>query len=98
MASDGVFESWSPTPVGKLLTGVPPWTLSIFGNTYRLQVAEKSRSGAVLELRELRVVPGLLWAAIGLDAKGGSLKLNGFPNSRANDMADVVLRNLGANR
>lgn len=72
-----------PSSLGKLFTGAPTWKLSFATNTYLLQVAEKSRSGNVLELEKLQVVPGFFWAVLRLDAKGGSLRLDGLPNTEA---------------
>lgn len=69
--------------MGRLFTGAPAWTLSVERNTYRLQVAERSRAGSVLELEALKVSPGLIWSGIKLDSPTGSLRLNGLPNSEA---------------
>lgn len=79
-------QSWSPSAPGKLFTGAPPWKLSIADNTFLLQVAEKSRAGSVLELQGLRVVPGFFWAGVKLNGPEGSLRLDGIPNTQAEEM------------
>jgi DNA helicase IV len=72
--------------MGKLFTGAPAWNLSIAQNAYMLQVAEKSRAGNVLELEKLQVFPGLFWASLKLDAPTGSLRLEGLPNTQAENL------------
>lgn len=54
--------------------------------SYFLQVGDKSRGGSVIELQDLQVAPGIIWAALKLVAPTGSLHLDGIPNGQAKDM------------
>ena len=82
---------WGPTGVGKLFTSTPSWSLRIDDGQFTLQVQDKTIRNSVLDLADLSVKPGLVWAAINVQSKGGqSLTLDGIPNSDANALFATV--------
>jgi DNA helicase-4 len=47
-------------------------------------------SGSVLDLRELRIVPGAFWATLAIPASVGQLRLDGLPNADAKKLAAAL--------
>lgn len=80
-------QTWTPSSLGKTFTNTPHWQLYFDTDSYILQVGDKARSGAVIELQDLQVVPGIIWAALKLVAPTGSLYLDGIPNGQARELA-----------
>lgn len=49
-------------------------------------MAGKSRTGSIMDLQHLKVVPGFIWSGLTLTAPAGSLHLDGIPNGQAKEM------------
>jgi DNA helicase-4 len=77
-------QTWRPTPAGILLTTRQSWALTLHAGQFALNLDGTKVGGSVLILNELRMVPGIIWAALTFRFNDGrTFELDGIPNSEA---------------
>lgn len=73
---------WSSTGPGSLFTASPPWSLLLEEDRFELTVQDRTLTGAITQLENCSVTPGVFWAAFRVTGADGSvLRLDGIPNA-----------------
>jgi DNA helicase-4 len=76
---------WGPTENGAAFTGSRDWSFELEGIQFKLKAENREWTGTVLELRELKVNSGIVWAEIGFPCilpwtHDRRVKVDGIPN------------------
>jgi DNA helicase IV len=90
--------TWGPTENGATFTGSRDWSFELEGTRFKLKAERQEWTGTVLDLRELKVDDGFVWASIEfpfilpwtLDRR---VKVDGIPNVDA-VLLDARIRRL----
>lgn len=93
--------TWEPTDNGAAFTGSRKWSFELEGAQFKLNAELREWNGSVLDLRELKVYTGTIWAAIEfpyilpwtLDRR---VKVDGIPNVDARILESIVHRLIAA--
>ncbi len=84
-------QTWGPTALGQFFTRSQPWLLAVDGETFTLKVGERARTGDVLQLDQLDVVPGAFWATVHVPGPDDAVfPLDGIPNARAQHLKEQL--------
>lgn len=86
-------QSWGPSRAGMLFTGTAAWRLAIEGLEFRLERAGLPElRGHVLQLGQVLVKDGILWADCLVDTWQGTAVLGGASNAQARELQDRVVK------
>ena len=83
---------WKSSSAGETFTGTPPWILRLADDQFTLWRSTWSAPRNVLELKDLQVRPGFIWAQLRFPAPDGGapLSLDGIPNDEAEELQRAV--------
>lgn len=84
-------QTWGSTTLGRLFTATPPWSLSLDGDSFELNLSGKTATGPVSRLESLTVQTGVFWATVRLQRYGGkAITLDGISNADARSLHGVI--------
>lgn len=89
---------WGPTENGATITGSRSWNFELEGTQFKLNTEHQEWSGTVLDLRDLKVDTGIIWATIEFPCilpwtLNRRVKVDGIPNIDA-VLLDLRIRRL----